>query len=431
MSMCRRVTVVTLSIVALTILTISGVSGAGTDCSGTANMKPVYSDSPRLLNTTKNGKLFMTGGEIVKPNVYVVHLYGSPYEMGFAHGTLLAPVIRDSFNGLEQYIYSMVDKYIHSWPLALRELIERDGLWAALEYTLVMTQPFIPKHFMDEVQGMADAMGGNTTRDSLMRVMLFPELIQASCSMMGAWGDSVANSDGKYYQLRALDWGTDTPLQQWPAVYVYHPTQGGNDFTFVSWVGFIGAITGFSDKRMSICEKVWDHYKGPKPRDGMPWHFLLRDILQFDETKQAAISRIENANRTCSIFVGLSDNTGTFDVLEYSYAEVNVFNNSSPMPGIPVFNDVQYVDKHTQPSSHPCLPSLIKEYYGNINETVIYRHITAEFQTGNMHLAVLDWSEQVVYVANAAPVVNGTAVPAYDRSLVQLNLTALYNEAAP
>jgi hypothetical protein len=67
---------------------------------------------------------------------------------------------------------------------------------------------------------------------------------------------------------------------------------------------------------------VWWNYNDTSSRLGIPFHFLLRDILQFDLDVADAIMRIENAARTCSIFIGLGDSSGTFTAFEYSYEEV-------------------------------------------------------------------------------------------------------------
>ena len=58
-------------------------------------------------------------------------------------------------------------------------------------------------------------------------------------------------------------------------VFVGHP------FLILTFSGFIGALTGYSGW-MGLCEKVWLHYNGTSSRIGYPWHFLTRDILQFD-----------------------------------------------------------------------------------------------------------------------------------------------------
>jgi hypothetical protein len=69
----------------------------------------------------------------------------------------------------------------------------------------------------------------------IVRVHMFPELIKAHCTMVGAWGNAIKSTDGTLYQLRALDWSTDGPFQLYPTVIVYHPDNGHN-FTIVTWV---------------------------------------------------------------------------------------------------------------------------------------------------------------------------------------------------
>jgi hypothetical protein len=39
------------------------------------------------------------------------------------------------------------------------------------------------------------------------------ELTKGGCSMYGAWGDAVANTDSQLMQLRALDWDVDGPFK--------------------------------------------------------------------------------------------------------------------------------------------------------------------------------------------------------------------------
>jgi len=380
-----------------------------------------------FVKQVPNGKLYTTGGPDLNPNIFVTHLYGSPYEMGYAHGQLFQDILPQVYSGMLDYIYNEVESYIKFLPQYLQEIIAEYGVYAALEGTYYLTSPFIEDAYVQEVQGIADAI--NINAGQIMRVLLFPELIQAGCSMMGAYGESIVNTNGTLFQLRALDWDTDTPLQQWPMVLVYHPTNG-NAFATLTWAGFTGALTGWSQSGMSICEKVWISYKGKQNRAGIPFHFLLRDILQFDTTIDAALARIWNATRTCSIWIGLGDSSNTFNAVSYSYQELDVYNDYNRTNHTSI-KDVVYVDKHVQPSSDPCMPDLINEYYGNLTAENIFRHITAEFQTGDMHFSVFDHANKLIYVANASPYINGTAIPAYNRQVTRLDLNALFNEPAP
>lgn len=133
---------------------------------------------------------------------------------------------------------------------------------------------------------------------------MFPELIKASCSMFGAWGPAIANISGlgggrrggergrgqcntlgksrqghcmpradgmtncppptRFFwglpdtlvQLRALDWGMDSPLNDYPLLVVYHPDAGnGHPFASLTWSGFVGSVTAYGSY-MGVSEKV-------------------------------------------------------------------------------------------------------------------------------------------------------------------------------
>ncbi len=75
-------------------------------------------------------------------------------------------------------------------------------MYAALELTYWMTKPYTPAHFFEELRGISD--GAQIDYMELVRVQMLPELIQAACSMYGAWGPAIKN--GTLLQLRALDW---------------------------------------------------------------------------------------------------------------------------------------------------------------------------------------------------------------------------------
>ena len=72
---------------------------------------------------------------------------------------------------------------------------------------------------------------------------MIPELVKAACSMLGAWGPATAKSTAGLLQLRALDWGLDSPLVQFHQLTIYHPSDGSRAFVTMGWTGFVGAIT--------------------------------------------------------------------------------------------------------------------------------------------------------------------------------------------
>lgn len=51
-------------------------------------------------------------------------------------------------------------------------------------------------------------------------------------------------------------------------------------------------------------------------------------------------------------------------------------------PVHPQLDGVVFVDKHVQPSQHPCLGSLMQKYYGQYTPELTIRNITAVHASG-------------------------------------------------
>ena len=175
-------------------------------------------------------------------------------------------------------------------------------------------------------------------------------------NIAGAWGSATA--DNKFLQLRALDWNVDGPFKDFPQITVYHSTNAseGHGFANVGWTGWLGSITGFSEKKVGVSEigvAFPDATFGNESTHGIPFTFILRDILQFDGSLTKAMSRISTANRTCDLILGVGD--GNLPVGE------------APFRGVQYSHDVAnfFVDTDMQPVNdtwHPRIQDMV--YYG-------------------------------------------------------------------
>ena len=133
------------------------------------------------------------------------------------------------------------------------------------------------------------------------------------------------------------------------------------------------------------------------------------------------------------------------------------------------FDSLVFVDKHTQPSNDPCFNSLLHKYYGSIDPMNTLQYITSQFQTGDMHIAIYDFENSMMYahqsafdcfirvvlglsvcacrgaslvcvvagrvlvvvryVSNSAPyVANASYTKAYDNQFIALNMTSLFSQ---
>jgi len=90
-----------------------------------------------------------------------------------------------------------------------QKYVEPLAFWL-LDLNWVIALPYIPQRYIDELQGMADGSGGKVDIYLLRRVNMVPELTQAACTVIGAWGPATA--DNKLYHFRALDWDAESPI---------------------------------------------------------------------------------------------------------------------------------------------------------------------------------------------------------------------------
>ena len=58
------------------------------------------------------------------------------------------------------------------------------------------------------------------------RINFLPEIIKAQCTIAGAFG--AATKDGNLLHLRALDWDHNAPVDKYPAIVIYEPTEEGS-----------------------------------------------------------------------------------------------------------------------------------------------------------------------------------------------------------
>ena len=302
-------------------------------CAGTINSRPLTTaDGAPIVNSTSNGSTKRVITANLTAPLLLLHVYGSVYEMQAAVGELLQEEIAASVPAALKYLYEQVNaSYNLSWlPEPVRDWVVEYGVETALDWTANATLSYTPAHWVDALQGLAD--GSGTSIVDLRRVAMIAEWTRAQCSMLGAWG--AASFTGQLTQLRALDWDTDGPFQQWPTLIVYHPdaASGGVPNAVLGWAGMLGAITGVSSAGIGISEKVWDAYTGTDNAFGYAWNYLLADALMFDKDTDQVLSRIATANRTCAIWIGVGDahgngGSGSFKAVAYSSQQVSIYND--------------------------------------------------------------------------------------------------------
>ena len=328
-------------IAALLLPAVRGAECNNVATPGPPNNETTVTDAPTLVRTSAHGKLFTVGSG--DDALDVLHVYGKPYDWGFAQGTLMKAKLLDFFPRVYKYFEEQV--FAKAANNSLIAWVAKVGLDVALDLSYDATMKDTPSYVLEEVQGMADALGEpSITATDIRRVQWIGELTRGACSMFGAWGDATASRGGKMLQLRALDWDTDGPFRDYPAVVVYHPSNAsdGHAWANVGFSGWIASITGMSSAGLSISEigvSYPDETFGNETylMPGYPWGFLLRDILQRDTNLSSGLERITSATRTCDLLLGVGDGNaaegdGAFRGVQYSPGPANVFDDANLEP---------------------------------------------------------------------------------------------------
>jgi isopenicillin-N N-acyltransferase-like protein len=440
------------TIASLTILLLFTSIVAAVGCNtkenitGPPNLHPIDTSAPVFVNRVPNGELYNVGTEGVN-KIHLLHLYGNNgYDFGYAAGQLLGPQMKATLSGAWSYFKEQILESINGTmnkyhlPQSLINQIAEKGLEFLLDWQNEESKQFVDPEIFAEMRGMADAAGMDY--DMIRRIHYIGEITKGQCSLYGAWGN--ATLSGKTLQLRALDWDTGAGLQNHPTVTIYHPLNDkmGHAFANVGWAGWIGSLTGMSSKKVGISEIgiYWTDfppYFGNTTFVGIPFVFLERQILQHAEDVFDAESIIRNANRTCTLLLGVGDGKHqTARMVQYSETIVRFFNDTDLEPQAwwhPRIQNVVYAGMDWFcPFYQHSLSNQLNLYHGTLTPALSIMNVTAAVMTGNLHAAVYDLTDGLLYVGNHAPASATTAgvseenLRAYAQPFLQLNASALF-----
>lgn len=270
---------------ALAMLATTPALRAEPPVSGTVNRKIVS------CVASKEGKTIARCGEgwLEEINGYkVLHVKGTPYEMGYQHGMLLKESVRKNMQTLLEI-------------KGEQSLVEVAGLKVkprgVIETIIQVQKPFVPEKYTQEMDGLA--AGAGLKPEDIRAANFIPELFH--CSGFSIAGDVTA--DGKLYHGRVLDYGVDWGLQEHAVLIVAEP-KDGIPFVNVSYAGFIGSVTGMNVRNISIGEMGGG---GIGNWAGVPMAQLMREVIETTDTLDEAIAVFTDNPRTCEYYYVIAD----------------------------------------------------------------------------------------------------------------------------
>jgi hypothetical protein len=194
-----------------------------------------------------------------------------------------------------------------------------------------------------------------------------------------------------------------------------------------------------SSKQMGISEigiYFNDDTFGDESMSGLPFVFVERYILQFSETLDDALSFIANVKRTCRLVLAVADGKlGTARMIEYAHSRVSFFDDQNLQPLAdwhPRMHHGVYLGMDWLcPSYQYRLYQQITYQYGQLTAESTIRNITSVSKTGELHAAIYDLTDTIMYVANARATNETGPLEAYDRQFVKIDLKVEFARVHP
>ena len=336
--------------------------------------------------------------------VAVIEVWGSPYQMGYAHGRLVKGELRQYYSAF----FDVIRKQLGAKDEQL------DEAWQ------VMSRHIAPE-FKEELRGLAEGAGVPLRWVQWMHII--PDLswlppLHYQCSYYAAWGKAVP--DGHLYQMRALDYWMEARVQDKPAIIVFRPKKG-YPFVTASWIGVVGVITGMNAKGIALSE-IGDGF-GPEHEtmDAEPWIFMARRVLQYTASLDEAVQLIRSAKRMSSYDFLIGDAKAK-DARQLITAK-DIFQQydwKTTPHGQPALQDVVYLSMSLKNKEYnQKLYQRLKANYGNLTAEIARRDLMPRVETGDLHAVAFDVTALKMWVANA----EGLS-PAYSRPHVVFDLKA-------
>jgi hypothetical protein len=183
--------------------------------------------------------------------LFIANLKGTPREMGKAFGEMFADEISDTLELFYGYYMGQLEKILekklpafisHKLIGGTEALLKR-----ILDLNIRITKRYTNSRYYEEIKGVAEGAAKKVNARDVMRLNLFPELIKAACTVAGVWNK--ATDKGQTLHVRALDWDYQNPISKYPTAIIYHPSDPKlHVHANFAWTGFIGSLTGISDK---------------------------------------------------------------------------------------------------------------------------------------------------------------------------------------
>lgn len=233
------------------------------------------------------------------PNVKTVHCSGSPYDIGFTHGSAASTEVH---NNVATYTYFFGETAKITWA----EARER-----AVTHFLPSVERQWPE-IVEEMRGIADGAGNGLTLADIVTLNVRTEIAFTNytdgCTSIGQLAQ-----DGKMFL--AQNWDMIPELQKGMVFLHIKPAGSEIALRFLGEAGIVGKI-GMNSAGFGFCMNALR--SGALNPNNMPVHIMSRRLLQYATSFSSVIAIIEEFGLASSINYLLADKSGKFADLECS-----------------------------------------------------------------------------------------------------------------
>lgn len=341
----------------------------------------------------------------------VLHIKGTPYEMGYQHGALLKKHCKEAIHYLFDVKAKDMKLEAFGMTLTARQIIAN---------IVKIQKPHIPVRFIEELEGLADGVG--LPLEDIMLANFIPELFH--CSGFALLNEKTA--DGTLLHGRVLDYGVDWKLQDHAIVMIAEP-EGKIPFVNVTYAGFIGSVSGMNRQQVSVGEMGG---RGLGKWNGTPMAFLVRRVLEEARTLDEAIAIFRDSKRTCEYYYVVADakanNAVGMEASADKFFTVKPGEAHAQLP-TPVPNAVLL----SAGDRYKCLCELVQKVHDNKGKFTIDQAIhlmdKPVAMTSNLHNVLFAGGLGKLWVANAGP----NAEPAWTQKYREYDFARLLTQQTP
>jgi isopenicillin-N N-acyltransferase like protein len=267
----------------------------------TAQPPPLPADTSitRLKPESRDGKVWLGKSWVQRrEGLLVVHLQGSPLEMGYAHGVLL----HDQMHTLENEFLKMIQSYVpRHWVMeALKDYVifrnRHLSDFVPLNYRMEIfgTTLGCPDIHPEEGPFYNRLLNYHAAHDVSYMMIDNPFITKAGCTAFAAWGGATEN--GHLLTGRNFDWEAAEVFSRDRVVIMCEPDDG-IPFISLAWAGMAGVVSGMNRAGVSV---TINGAPSSLPREtATPVAIVARDVLQHAHNLAEALEIV----RAAKVFV--------------------------------------------------------------------------------------------------------------------------------